>query len=266
MEKTKKKTLTVPQQKKLKKEYPNGKAVGRAFVQFYLDRRRKRKEPEFTPALTLTEMKFLRSTLYLPNDQDLFRPYYILEKILRQFVYWIDHYEHIYYHGLFRDLSVIQTPDYDIRIYHLLKSQAVIDEQEIEKARKQYTQTLIPIITILIPNWNGMIAYPLKELYKYSFRLEKIQELMDFDFSCLMPDMKHHEIEAKELQRYARVFRDNIENYVNNNNFEVSEEVIKNLDDFIQIDVCSLRLNDQEKEDNLQKAIDTVNMIKGATE
>lgn len=263
MEKTQKKTLTVPRQKELKKEFPDGKAVGRAFVQFFLDRKRKRKEPGFIPALTAIEMKFLRKTVYAPLDQELFKPYYILEKVLRQFVYWIDHYEHVYYHGLFRDLSVIQTPDYDIRIYHLLKSQACINEEEIEKAKIQYTQTLIPIVDILIPNWKGMIAYPLKELYKYSFRLEKIQGIMNFDFSCIMPDMKHHEIEVRELQRIAKLFRNNIENYIINNNFEINKEAIEKLDNFIQIDIDNIKLNEEEKEENTQKAISTVNMIKG---
>ena len=247
MEKIKKKTLTVPRQKKLKKEYPDGKAVGRAFVQCYLDRKRKQKEPDFKVTLTATEMKFLRSTVYAHQDQDLFRPYHILEQVLRQFVYWLDYYEHVYYHGLFRDLSVIQTPDYEIQIYHLLKSQVSVDKEVIEKAKMRSTQTLIPIVDILMSNWYGMIAYPLKELYKYSFRLEKIQELTNFDFSYIIPDMKHHEIEVKELQRIATVFRNNLNNYINNNDFEVSDEVIKNLDDFIKIDINDIRLNDEEK-------------------
>ena len=120
------KKLTVPRQKKLKKEFPNGEAVGRAFVQFYLDRKRKIREINFKPTLTIDEINFLIKTVHTPDDEELAKPYYSLEKILHQFAYWLDHYEHVYYHGLFRDLSVIQTPDYDIQIYHLIKSNHTI--------------------------------------------------------------------------------------------------------------------------------------------
>ena len=259
------KKLTVQRQRKLKKEFPDGEAVGRAFVKFYLDKKRKEKDPEFEPVLTSEEMDFLKSTLYAPIDQELFRPYNILETVLQQFAYWIDHSEHIYYHGLFRDLSVIQTPDYEIQIYHLLK-QVSTDEKFLEEKRARCIHTLIPIVEILIPNWKGMIAYPLKELYNYSFRLEKIQEIMNFDFSPLLPDLKHHEIELRELQRIAKVFQSNLVNYINNDNFEVDSKVLKKLDEFVLIDINSIKLNDEEKKDNTQKAVQIVDLARGGTE
>lgn len=266
MEKNIKQILSVLRRKKLKEEYPDGKAIGIALIQFYLDRKRKRREPDFTPILTFSEIEFLKNTISNdPIAQSMFEPYSTLEQILRHNTHWIEHYEHIYYHGLFRDLSVIQTPDYDMRIYHLLLSQSNIDEQEIKKAKKQYIQTLIPIVTILMPNWRGMMAYPLKKLYKYSFRLEKIQELTGFDLSYLMPDMKHHEVEVRELQRIARVFMNNIESFITSDNIEISEETIKCLDDFINIDIDSIKLNDQEKERCIKKVLETMSLMEGAT-
>lgn len=145
------------------------------------------------------------------KDNELFQPYYSLYRLLRQFSRWIEHYEHVYYHGLFRDLAVVQTPDYDIQIFHLLKSQITTNDEAIEKTKAQYTQSLIPVVDILIPNWNDFIAFPRKKLYSYSLRLEKMQELLKYDFTPLLPDIEHHIGEVKELQRLAKCFRDNLD-------------------------------------------------------
>lgn len=165
------------------------------------------------------------------------------------------------YTGLYRDLAVVQTPDYDIQIYLLLKSQIPNDEEAIEEAKERYTQNLVPVVDILIPNWNNLMAYSLKKLYSYSLRLEKIQELTKYDLTQLLPDMEHHENEVKELQRIAKCFRENLDKFISNNSFEVSNDVLKALGDFIQIDVTTLRPTGEAKEEDIQQAIDAINAI-----
>ena len=80
-------------------------------MQFYIDQRRSYIEPKFKPALTGEEIDYLRSTIKSNEDRELFMPFHSLYKLLRSFSRWIEHYEHVYYHGLFRDLAVVQTPD-----------------------------------------------------------------------------------------------------------------------------------------------------------
>ena len=256
-----------PQRKKeLKKNFPDGKAIGKAFVLFYIEKRKNKKNPDFETTLNAEEMNYLRSTIKTNKNKELFSPYYSLYKLLRQFVRWIEHYEHVYYHGLFRDLAVVQTPDYDIQIYHLLKSQAPTDEQAIERAKKRYTQSLVPVVDILIHNWEELMEFPLQKLYSYSIRLEKIQELTKYDLTPLLPDIEHHEKEVRELQRIAKCFRENLDDFINNNNFEVSNDVLNALDDFIQIDLSTLKPNEKEREDDIQQAIEAIYAIEEVLE
>ena len=264
------KKLTVPKQRTLKKEFPDGKAVGRAFVQSYLDQKRKEKDPEFKPTLTDEEMDFLKNTIRTlkgkSKDNKLFQPYDSLYRLLRQFVRWIEKYEHVYYHGLFRDLAVIQIPDYDIRIYHLLKSQTPSNEKAIEEAKSQYTQSLAPVVDILIPNWNDLMVPALKKLYSYSLRLNKIQELTKYNLTPLLPNMKHHENEVRKLQGIAKSFRENLEKFISVDSFEVSNDVLKALDDFIQIDTDTFKLTDKERKEDIQQVTEAISAIKEVIE
>ncbi|MBR2207791.1 MAG: hypothetical protein IJ859_03185 [Synergistaceae bacterium] len=266
------KKLTVPRQRKLKKEFPDGQAVGRAFVQFYLDQKIKEKDPEFKPALTAEEMDFLQNMIRTfkdkgkDKDEKLFQPYYSLYKLLRQFVRWIEKYEHVYYHGLFRDLAVIQNPDYDIKIYHLLKSQTPKNEKAIEEAKSQYIQSLAPVVDILIPNWNDLMVPALKKLYSYSLRLDKIQELTKYNLTPLLPNMKHHENEVRKLQGIAKSFRENLEKFISVDSFEVSNDVLKALDDFIQINADTFRLTEEEKKEDIRQITEAINAIKEVIE
>ena len=177
--------INVQRKKELRKEFPNGDAIGKAFINFYIEQRRSYKEPNFKTTLTQEEMKFLRNTVKIAQDKELFKPYQLLRQVLRQFIHWLDYYEHIYYHGLFRGLAIVQTPDYDVQIYNLQKNQAKINEQTIENAKMRYTQSIAQITDILMSNWNDIIAFALKNLYIYSLRLEKIQELTFFDFALI---------------------------------------------------------------------------------
>ena len=258
--------LDMQRRRELKNNFPDGKAIGKAFVQSYIERRKNSKNPNFEITLTTEEIHYLRSTIKTKKNKELFSPYYSLYRLLRQFVRWIEHYEHVYYHGLFRDLAVVQTPDYDIQIYHLLKSQSPIDEQAIERAKKRYTQSLVPVVQILLHNWHELMEFPLQKLYCYSLRLEKIQELTKYDLTPLLPDIEHHENEVRELQRIAGCFRDNLDNFIRNNSFEVSHDVLNALDEFIQIDLSILKPTEQEKEDNIQQAIEAIYAIEEVME
>ena len=239
--------LDMQRRRELKNNFPDGKAIGKAFVQSYIERRKNSKNPNFEITLTSEEIHYLRSTIKTKKNKELFSPYYSLYRLLRQFVRWIEHYEHVYYHGLFRDLAVVQTPDYDIQIYHLLKSQSPIDEQAIERAKKRYTQSLVPVVQILLHNWHELMEFPLQKLYCYSLRLVKIQELTKYDLTPLLPDIEHHENEVRELQRIAGCFRDN-------------------LDEFIQSDLSILKPTEQEKEENTQQAIEAIYAIEEVME
>ena len=250
--------LTTQRKRQLKKEFPNGKVIGKAFVQFYIEQKKSYKDPDFETTLNEEEINYLKSTIKTSTDKELFQPYKSLYKLLRQFARWIEHYQHVYYHGLFRDLAVVQTPDYDIQIYHLLKSQTPNDEEAIDEAQERYTISLVPVVDILIPNWNNLMAYPIKKLYSYSFRLEKMQEILKFDFSPFIPDIEHHIGEVKELQRLAGCFRENLDNFINNNNFEVSNDVLNALDEFIHIDLDTLKPNEKEIEEDIQQVRMTV--------
>ena len=196
----------------------------------------------------------MQSTVKTRKDKELFQPYYSLYKLLLQYARWIEHYEHVYYHGLFRDLAVIQTPDYDIQIYHLLKSQKTIDEEAIEDAQERYAQSLSPVVDILLHNWHEFMEYPLQQLYNYSLRLEKMQELLKNDLTPFLPDIEHYENEVRELQRIARCFRDNLDDFINNDNFEVSDDVLNALDEFIQIDLSILKPTETQIEEDIKQA------------
>ena len=108
-----------------------------------------------------------------------------------------------YYYGPFRDLAIVQTPSYDIQNYHLLRPQKTIDEDTTQNAKERYTQSLVPIVDILIPNRNNIMAFPIKEIYSYYLSLEKIQELTKYDLTQPLPNIEHHENEVRELQRIA---------------------------------------------------------------
>ena len=252
--------------KELTKQYHDGTAIGKAVVQHYIDLKRSGKEADFTPALTTEEINFLKSTIKIDDDKRLFEPYSLMHKLLRKFAHWIEHYEHIYYHGLFRDLAVIQTPDYDIQIYHMLKSQTQPDENAIQKFKARYMQSLEPIVDILMHNWENLIEFPIQKLCSYSIRLEKVQELTKFDLTPLLPDIKHHINEIKELQRLARCFQDNLNRYINNNNFEVGDDVLSALDNLINIDTNNLQLSEEERENEIQSAINMLNAVREETE
>lgn len=212
--------------------------------------------------LTSEEISYLKSTVKTQRDSELYMPYYSLYKLLRSFSRWIEHYQHVYYHGLYRGLAVIQTPDYDIQIYHYRKSQTPADEEGINQAKARYTQSLEMITDILLHNWKNLIAFPLKKLYSYSLRLEKMQELLKLDFTCLMPNMEHYMSEVKELQRLARCFRENLDKYIKNNNFEVGSDVLNALNAFISIDTSNLKPTGEDKEEDLKQAIIAVKTVK----
>ena len=257
--------IETKRKKELKKEFSNGKTVGKALVQFYIERRKCHQEPKFKTALTVEEVNYLRSTVKTHKDKILFYPYYSLYKLLRQFVRWIEHYEHVFYHGLFRGLAIIQTPDYDIQIYHYIMSQTPTNTNAIEEAKTEYINSLVPVVDTLIVNWDNLMAHALKKLYSYHLRLKKIQELTKYDLTPLLPDMKHHEKEVKDLQKIAECFRENLDKFINNNEFEVNNDVLKTLDDFIQIDINNLKPTGAFKEENIQQAIEAINAIKEVT-
>ena len=77
--------------------------------------------------------------------------------------------------------------------------------------------------------------------------------------------MKHHEKEVKDLQKIAECFRENLDKFINNNEFEVNNDVLKTLDDFIQIDINNLKPTGDFKEENIQQAIEAINAIKEVT-
>lgn len=254
--------LNAQRKRELKKKYPNGKAVGKAFIQNYLERRKTDIQPDFQTTLTSEEISYLKSTVKTQRDSELYMPYYSLYKLLRSFARWIEHYQHVYYHGLYRGLAVVQTPDYDIQIYHYRKSQIPADEESIKQAKARYTQSLEMITSILLHNWKNLIAFPLKKLYSYSLRLEKMQELLKLDFSPLMPNMEHYMGEIKELQRLAKCFRENLDKYINNNSFEVRSDVLETLDAFIGIDPNSMKPTGEDREEDLKQAIIAVKTVK----
>lgn len=262
MEKSNEKLLTTQKRKELKKKYPDGKAIGKAFIQFYLDQRRSYIEPDFKPALNDEEIDYLKSTIKSSEDRKLFMPFHSLYRLLHSFARWIEHYQHVYYHGLFRGLAVVQTPDYDIQIYHYRKSQIPADEKSIKEAKERYMQSLEPITDILLHNWENLMEFPLKKLYSYSLRLEKMQELLKYDLAPFFPNMAHHMGEVKELQRLARCFRENLDKYINNNNFEVESDVLEALDAFINIDTNSLKPTGKDREEDLKQAIIAVKAVK----
>lgn len=94
--------IIVQRKKELKKEFPNGKIIGKAFVQFYIETKINHKAPNFKTSLTIKEINYLKSTLKIHKNKELFQPYYSLYRLSRQFVRWIENYEHVYYHGLYR--------------------------------------------------------------------------------------------------------------------------------------------------------------------
>ncbi|MBR1438812.1 MAG: hypothetical protein IJ587_09785 [Synergistaceae bacterium] len=260
------KKLTVPRQKKLKKEFPNGEAVGRAFVQFYVEQRKSYKDHNFKTTLTIEEINFLRSTLYMHDDEKIFKSYNVLEQMLRQFTHWFDHFEHIFYHGLFRALAILQIPDRDIQTLNSLNSQAIPDEKAIKDSIEACSQSIKQITDTLIPNWNELMAFAMKKLYSYSLRIEKLQEITKFDFTPLLPDMEHHENEIKRLQDFANTLRETLEDNIYIKDLKDKNDAIKVLSEFIQIDTQFLKPNEEERADDIQKAIDVVELTKRAVQ
>ena len=258
--------LNAQRKRELKKKYPNGKAVGKAFIQNYLERRKSDIQPDFQTTLTSEEISYLKSTVKTQRDSELYMPYYSLYKILRSFSRWIEHYQHVYYHGLYRGLAVIQTPDYDIQIYHYRKLYTPEDDEGIKQAETRYAKNLQSVTNILIPNWHEYMESSLKKLYSYSLRLEKMQELLKLDFSPLIPDMEYYVREVKELQRLAKCFRENLDKYINNDNFEVRSDVLEALDAFISIDTSTLKPTEEEREEDMKEAILAVKTVKEVIE
>ncbi len=254
--------LTVPRQKKLRKLFPDGEAVGRAFVQFYIEQQKSYQEPNFNTTLSAEEINFLRSSLHMHSDTITFKSYNVLEQILRQFTHWIEHFQHIFYHGLYRDIVVIQISNHDLQNFSFLTSQQKNDQNAIDEAINTCNQSLKQVVDILIPNWNDLIAFALKKLYSYSIRLEKIQELTLFDLSPLLPDVKHHEWEVNELRDLANNLTENLENNANTNLFRYKNEALKTLHEFIQIDIKNLQPNEEERADDIQKGIEAVEVTK----
>ena len=80
-----------------------------------------------------------------------------------------------------------------------------------------------------------------------------MQEILKFDFSPFIPDIEHHIGEVKELQRLAGCFMENLDNFINNNNFEVSNDVLNALDEFIHIDLNTLKPNEKEREEDIRQ-------------
>ena len=68
------------------------------------------KQEEITTiTLTIEEINYLKGTIQTHKDKELFQPYYSLYRLLRQFVRWIENYEHVYYHGLYKDLAKVYS-------------------------------------------------------------------------------------------------------------------------------------------------------------
>lgn len=70
--------LNAQRKRELKKKYPNGKAVGKAFIQNYLERRKADIQPDFQTTLTSEEISYLKSTVKTQRDSELYMPYYSL--------------------------------------------------------------------------------------------------------------------------------------------------------------------------------------------
>ena len=258
--------LTVVRQRKLRQEFPTAEAIGRAFVQFYIEQRKSYKDHNFKTTLTVEEINFLRSTLHVRKDEMIFKSYNVLEQMLRQFTHWIEHFEHIFYHGLFRALTILQIPDRDIQTLNSLKSQAIPNEEDIEESKVACNQSIKQIADTLIPNWDNLMAFAMKSLYSYSLRLEKIQEITLFDLTPLLPDMEHHENEIKRLQNFANSFRETLENNIYIKDFKDKNDAIKVLNEFIHIDTQILKPNEEERAYNIQKAMDVVELTKRVIE
>ena len=68
--------------------------------------------------------------------------------------------------------------------------------------------------------------------------------------------------EVKELQRLARCFRENLDKYIKNNNFEVGSDVLNAINAFIGIDPNNLKPAGEEREEDLKQAIIAVKTVK----
>lgn len=71
--------LNAQRKRELKKKYPNGKAVGKAFIQNYLERRKADINPDFKITLASEEISYLKSTVKTQRDSELFLPYQSLQ-------------------------------------------------------------------------------------------------------------------------------------------------------------------------------------------
>ena len=60
--------LKEQRKRKLKKEFPNGKTIDKAFVQFYIKTRINHNDPNFKTTLTTEEINYLRSKIKTRED------------------------------------------------------------------------------------------------------------------------------------------------------------------------------------------------------
>ena len=74
--------------------------------------------------------------------------------------------------------------------------------------------------------------------------------------------MENHENEVKKLQNFANTFRETLKDNIDIKDFKDKNDAIKVLNEFIQIDTQNLKPNEEERADDIQKAIDTMELTK----
>ncbi len=255
------KKISVKRKNELTKIYSNADMIGRAFVEYFIEKEKARKNPDFQMTLNAEEISFIRSNLKTEEDKTVFDRYLLIKRILANYDHWIEYYQQIFYHGLFRALSIIQPVESDLEKLRFLCSQEDSEEtqEQLDTSLETLNTNLNIINDILMPNWKNLILVGIRNLHPYVFSLKHIEELTKFDFDIFTPDISHHEYEITILQRNANRLISNLEYSQKTipilgkleNKFE---NTIKTIEAFCQIDLSVTRKSEEEckkKEEDL---------------
>ena len=260
--KTRMKKLSQKRKKELIKNYPDGNTTGRAFIEYLVEKKKAEKDPQIKITLDTDELNFIRQNLKNSEDKEALNPYLILYRVLANYNHWIEYYQQIFYHGIFRALASLQPIGSEIQHLHLLNSFLPKESEEsrnlIERSQKDIHSNLEILNNIFLHNWKHLILVGIKNLHYYSFSLENIKERTQLDIDVFIPPIQHHEGEIEELQRIANELKKNLEYYqptILQDLDKIVSQAIQTLSTFCNIDISVTRTTEEENKEKEEELL-----------
>jgi len=195
--------LTKKRKSELLKQYPDGEAIGRAYIEFYLDNHyRVLRNKDYKPILEAEELEFLQSNLIPIEVYSAYKPFFELREALVRLHNAGILYEQSFDHALYQCIHVIQSIALEIEaIYALSDSQGENTKAYKERFLQLYSNHILMANDNFRIVYEGLLPFSLLGLYHQDYLIEKLGEIYNFDFSVMRNPMESYESNFNSLHQ-----------------------------------------------------------------